>query len=143
MRQITQEGLNLVKAFEGFRSNIYLDSAGYSTIGYGRLLKKGEEYPIGITEAEASEFLQRDLCNACNGVIRLIEVPLKNNQFDALVDFTYNLGVGTLQHSTLRARLNRYDYNVYNEFLKYCYAGGVKSKGILRRRYAEANLYSL
>lgn len=88
--------------------------------------------------------LRNDLQTAANAIARLITRPLNDNQYSALLSFTYNLGGGTLQRSTLRKKCNRgEDDDVVIEFVKYCYAGGKKSLGLLRRRSAEAKLYML
>ena len=76
-------------------------------------------------------------------VLRLINVPLEDGQFDALVSFAYNLGGGALQRSTLRKKVNREHHElVPREFRKWVYAGGCKLRGLVRRRNAEADLYA-
>jgi lysozyme len=77
-------------------------------------------------------------------VCRLVKVPLTDGQFDALVSFTFNLGSGALQRSTLRRKVNREEHEeVPREFLRWVWAGGRKLKGLVRRRAAEADLYRL
>ncbi len=145
MRDSTNECVEVIKHFEGFKPKVYDDGAGYPTIGYGHKLKANEieDYKnIAITKQQAEEILRHDMRTAESAVDRLVKSPLKDNQFDALVCFTYNLGSGALQRSTLRQRLNRGDYEVHNEFLKYVLAGGKKSKGLLRRRKAEASIFA-
>jgi len=76
-------------------------------------------------------------------VLRLISVPLANGQFDALVSFTFNLGAGALQRSTLRHKVNREEHtDVPAEFIKWIWAGGKKLNGLVKRRKAEAEMYS-
>lgn len=143
-RHITQEGLNLIKDFEGFSESVYICPAGYPTIGYGHLVKKGENFPEEIGEEEAEELLRIDVKSAENSVIRLIgnRRKLSNGQFDALVSFVYNLGAGALQRSTLRQKCLRGDDEAAaHEFLKWCRAGGRVLNGLLKRRKAEAWLY--
>jgi lysozyme len=95
-----------------------------------------------ITEDEATEILVLDVAKAEKAVLRLITVPLSDGQFDALVSFTFNLGSGALQRSTLRRKVNREDHaEVPAEFLRWVWAGGKKLKGLIRRREAEAALY--
>ena len=145
MRHITENGLKLLKQFEGFSSKIYLDSAGLPTIGYGHLITSAEKhlYKNGTTEAEAMSLLKKDVAIAENAVAHLISVPLNNNQFDALVSFTFNLGSSALQRSTLRAKVNRQEHEqVPAEFMRWVYAGGKKLPGLIKRRKLEANLYS-
>jgi len=142
MRHITQEGLNLIKEFEGFEPTIYEDAAGYPTIGYGHLIRPGEKFPKRITKAQGEEILRQDVGVAERAVVRLINAPLSDGQFDALVSFTFNLGAGALQRSTLRRKVNREDHaHVPTEFMRWVWAGGRKLRGLIRRRSAEADLY--
>lgn len=144
MRHITHEGLNLIKRFEGFEPQIYLDAAGLPTIGYGHLLRPGEAemFKNGISEAAGEALLIKDVLLAEQAVLRLIKVPLTNGQFDALVSFTFNLGSGALQRSTLRRKVNREEHeDAPAEFMRWVWAGGRKLKGLVRRREAEAALY--
>lgn len=146
MRNITQNGLNLIKRFEGFEPEVYLDAAGLPTIGYGHLIRKGEHkmFENGISKVLAEELLAKDVQVAERAVLRLIDVPLTDGQFDALVSFTYNLGSGALQRSTLRRKVNREEHDeVPAEFMRWVWAGGRKLKGLARRREAEAVLYQI
>lgn len=145
MRHITQNGIALIKRFEGFKPHIYLDAAGLPTIGYGHLLRTGEAelFKNGITEAAAEALLIKDVLVAEKAVLRLITVELTNGQFDALVSFAFNLGGGALQRSTLRRKVNREEHHdVPTEFMKWVWVGGKKLKGLIRRRAAEASVYS-
>ena len=145
MRHITSNGLKLIKQFEGFSLTTYLDEVDLPTIGYGHLLKSHEiaAFKTGITEAQAEELLKQDVSIAESAVARLINVPLTDNQFDALVSFTFNIGAGALQRSTLRAKLNREEYwNVPHEMMRFVYAGDKKVPGLIMRRMAEIQLYS-
>jgi len=142
MRHITQEGIDLIKRFEGFSPTVYFCPAGYPTIGYGHVVKKGEDFSGGITQGEAEELLRLDAQIAERAVLRLITVPLTDGQFDALVSFTYNLGSGALQRSTLRRVINRQNHhNVPAQLMRWVWAGGRKLRGLVRRREAEAMLY--
>ena len=134
MRHITQDGLNLIKRFEGFEPEIYLDAAGLPTIGYGHLLRPGETemFKNGISEEAGVALLIKDVLVAERAVLRLIRVPLTNGQFDALVSFTFNLGSGALQRSTLRRKVNREEHeDVPAEFMRWVWAGGKKLRGVL------------
>ena len=142
MRQNNQAGIDLIKHFEGLRLHTYRCSAGILTIGYGCTNPKYAIIGNTITEQQAEQLLRNDLVNAQRSVARLISVPLTDNQYAALVSFVFNLGGGALQRSTLRQRINRGDYNVANEFGKWCYAGGKKLKGLQLRRQAEADLWN-
>jgi len=140
MRHVNQEGLNLIKSFEGFRGQVYLCQAGVPTIGCGHALLKGESFPNGVSREEAETILQKDLEKAERAVLRLTKVPLSNGEFDALVSFTFNLGSGAYQRSTLRMKVNRGE-DASSEFGKWIRAGGKISKGLVRRREAEKKLY--
>ena len=144
MRHITQAGLDLICHFEGFSPLIYLCPAGYPTIGYGHLITEAnkEQFLDGIDELEALDLLKTDVQKAERAVLRLINVPLTDGQFDALVSFAFNLGGGALQRSTLRRKVNRQEHSaVPTEFMKWVWAGGRKQKGLVRRRKAEARIY--
>lgn len=143
MRHVTEDGLRLIRRFEGFSAVPYLCPAGYLTVGYGHVVKNPAAFRQPITEDEATEILVLDIQKAEEAVLRLITVPLSDGQFDALVSFTFNLGSGALQRSTLRRKVNREDHaEVPAEFLRWVWAGGRKLKGLIRRREAEAALYN-
>ena len=144
MRHVTEAGLNLIKRFEGFSSTIYICPAGYPTTGYGHLVLEHEQdqFATGITQAEATELLRKDVRIAERAVLRLISVPLTDGQFDALVSFTFNLGAGALQRSTLRLKVNRGEHKgVPAELMKWVWAGGKRLPGLVRRRRMESNFY--
>ena len=144
MRHITQNGLDLIKRFEGFSRTVYFCPAGYPTIGYGHVVKDDEDFSAGIDEEKAEELLRQDAQIAERAVLRLINVPLTDSQFDALVSFTYNLGGGALQRSTLRRKINREEHaEVPEQFMRWVWAGGRKLKGLVRRRAAEVGLYTV
>jgi GH24 family phage-related lysozyme (muramidase) len=145
MRHITQAGIELIKRFEGFSHTVYICPADYPTIGYGHVVKpqEREQFASGITPEQAETLLRQDVQTAERAVLRLITVPLTDGQFDALVSFTFNLGAGALQRSTLRRKVNRGDHaNVPAELRKWVWAGGRKLKGLVKRREAEAVLYA-
>jgi len=142
MRHITQNGIDLIKRFEGFSRTVYFCPAGYPTIGFGHVVKPHEDFSAGIDEAQAEELLRQDAVIAERAVLRLISVPLTDGQFDALVSFTYNLGA--LQRSTLRRKINHEEHaEVPEQFMRWVWAGGRKLKGLIRRREAEALLYMI
>ncbi|MBU2039167.1 MAG: lysozyme [Gammaproteobacteria bacterium] len=141
MRHVTQDGIDLIKRFEGFSPTVYICPAGYPTIGYGHLVRSSESFnKIGETEAE--ELLRKDVESAERVVLRLVNVPLTDGQFDALVSFTFNLGAGALQRSTLRRKVNRQAHNeVPEQFMLWVWAGGRRLSGLVNRRTAEASFY--
>lgn len=144
MRHVTEEGLNLIKRFEGFSPTIYICPAGYPTIGYGHvvLAHEQDQFASSITQAEATELLRKDVRIAERAVLRLISVPLTDGQFDALVSFTFNLGAGALQRSTLRRKVNQGAHiDVPFEIIRWVYVAGVRLNGLIRRRRLEAIRY--
>lgn len=137
----SKKGIDLIKQFEGCRLQTYKCSAGVDTIGYGHT-GKDVQPAMKITETQAEVLLSGDLTFFENGVNKL-GLPLSQNQFDALVSFAFNLGLGNLQSSTLlkKARINPTDKSIRNEFNKWVNAGGKRIEGLVKRRAAEANLY--
>ncbi|MEW7978447.1 MAG: lysozyme [Candidatus Sedimenticola endophacoides] len=144
MRHITDEGLDLIKRFEGFSPSIYICPAGYPTIGYGHVVldEEKDQFGTGIDQKQGEDLLRRDAQVAERAVLRLIDVPLTDGQFDALVSFTFNLGGGALQRSTLRRKVNREEHEeVPAQFKRWVWAGGRRLKGLARRRAVEAAAY--
>lgn len=138
---IASSGLELIKTFEGLELNAYKDSVDVPTIGYGHT--KGVKMGQVITTDQAEQFLMKDVEKGEDAVNKLIKVPLNQNQFDALVSFTFNLGRGNFRKSTLRKVLNAGRYvEVPSQLTRWIYAGGEPLKGLLRRRQAEANLFT-
>ncbi|MDB4725928.1 lysozyme [bacterium] len=143
---INEAGLSIIKTFEGFSEAPYLCPAGIPTIGYGSTWdQEGNrvtmEHP-NITESGGQRLLDREVRHTELAVNSLILVALNENQFSALCSFTYNLGSGNLQSSTLRAKLNRGDYEGASaEFPKWRRAGGRILKGLVRRRAIERELF--
>ena len=130
----------LIKSFEGLELEAYLCPADIWTIGYGHTgnVKEGDS----ITKAEAEALLDKDLQTFRNGVKRLVKVPLNENQFGALVSFAYNLGLGSLQNSTLLKMLNAGDYTgSADQFLRWNKSGGKVLTGLVRRREAERAVF--
>jgi lysozyme len=139
----SEKGLALIKYFEGVRAKPYKCPAGYWTVGVGHLITRSSELPDSwdreLEPNEINEILKKDLVKFENGVLRLLH-PKQPTQFefDALVSFSFNLGLGCFQRSTVRSAFKRGDKKRAGEvLLKYCYAGGRKLKGLIRRRIAE------
>lgn len=163
-RRINVAGLELVKEFEGFHSRVfksgprreqlvpgggvtaYFDPVGVPTIGFGNIdsvTARDVDVKV-ITPLEAEKLLISDLKIAEDAVSNLIAVPLNDNEFSALVSFTFNLGKGALKDSTLRKRLNSGDNRVSianDEFRKWVLGGGQVLPGLVRRRQAERDLF--
>jgi lysozyme len=141
MRKITLEGLGLIKRFEGFSSTVYICPAGYPTIGYGHLVRDNEKFET-ISQEAAEVLLRIDVESAEHAVLRLIDIPLTDGQFDALVSFTFNLGAGAFQRSTLRRKVNRQAHGeVPEQLMRWVWAGGRRLNGLVRRRNSEAMRY--
>ena len=137
----SEEGLQLTEKFEGLRLTAYKDSVGVPTIGYGHT--RGVAMGMTCTQEQAEQWLQEDVQIAVDAVNRLVTVELTQNQFDALVDFTFNLGVGSLQRSTLLKLLNAGNYSgAAGEFKKWNKAGGQVLAGLTKRRQAERDLFN-
>lgn len=139
--RISQKGLNLIKEFEGLELKAYKDSVGVVTIGYG---STGPHVSMGmtITADQAEALLKNDVNRFEKGVMDLVTAPITQNQFDALVSFSFNLGLGNLKASTLLRKLNSLDYvGAANEFPRWNKAGGKVLAGLTRRREAEKKLF--
>lgn len=135
-------GLSLIRAFEGFSPVPYVCPAGFPTVGYGHVVQQGERFETPLS-AEAGEALLRvDLPRYEGAVCRLIEVPLADLCFDALVSFTFNLGEGALAASTLRRLVNAGRLvEAGPQFGRWVFAGTHKLPGLVRRRAAERALW--
>lgn len=136
----SQAGIDLIKRFEGFSAECYVCPAGKRTIGYGHVLAEGEAEQISAQEAEA--LLVKDIASAEEAVNRLVEVPLSQHQFDALVCLTYNIGNRAFSRSTLLRLLNNGDYMAAAaQFPRWVYASGKLLNGLRNRREAEQQLF--
>ena len=141
--KLSAEGLQLIKQQEGVRSRTYLDVAGFPTIGYGHRLIHPGSFPDGISEADAAEILAADVRDAEQAVGRVVGVPLTQGQFDALVDFCFNLGAGRLAKSTLLKVLNDGRYaDAAEQLLRWDQAGGQECPALKARRLAELVLWN-
>lgn len=137
---ISQEGLDLIKKFEGCELTAYQDSVDVWTIGYGHT--KGVEEGQEITQDEAEEMLASELDEYEGYINDLVECALEQCQFDALVAWVYNLGPTNLRSSTLLKRLNSDDLeDVPDQIKRWNKAGGKVLAGLVRRREAESLLF--
>lgn len=138
----SDRGIALIKEFEGFSPVIYLCPAGKPTIGYGHVIHN-ETIHAPINEEEAERLLLNDLNDRYEpDVLRLVSAELTQNQFDALVSFTYNLGASNLARSTLLKKLNAGDYALAaEEFERWDKCNGKPLAGLSRRRRAEKALF--
>ena len=144
--KINNSGLELIKTFEGFSSSPYLDPIGIPTIGFGSIWNDdGSSVTMSqpdLNEAEAESYLRREVRHIEERIGRLIQSELTDNMFSSLCSFTYNIGTGALQRSTMRMKLNRGWYEAAaEEFPKWRKAGGRVLQGLVRRRIAERSLF--
>ncbi len=140
-RRINQDGIDLIREYEGLHLTPYLCPGRIWTIGYGhtRTVRAG----MTITPAQADQLLNEDLGLFERAVSRLVTVPLNDNQFSALVCFTFNVGAGNFESSTLLKLLNRGWYEqVPAQLMRWNRANGEVFGGLYRRRAAEARLWN-
>jgi lysozyme len=141
--KLSAAAIELLKRSEGFRKRVYLDVAGVPTIGYGHRLLHPESFPDGVDEAQAAGILASDVRDAERAVERLVKRPLRQGQFDALVDFCFNLGEGRLAASTLLKVLNAGRYaDAVEQLLRWDCVGNEECPALKVRREAEAELWN-
>ena len=139
--KISIEGLSLIKKFEGCELNSYKCAAGVPTIGFGST--HGIEMGMSISKARAEELLLEDISKFEDIVDKSVTVALDQNQFDALVSWTFNLGGGNLNSSTMLKVINAGDYeDVPEQIKRWNKANGKVLEGLIRRREAEALLFA-
>jgi lysozyme len=148
MRQINEAALDLIKSFEKCVLQVYADQGGKPTCGFGHLVIDDDDLDMGdwITMAEADQFLEDDLEDACNAVMAAITCPLSDNQYGSACSLVYNTGEAPLK-GTFGNLLNSGDYeNAAKEILKWCHVNvngqEIISKGLVSRRQAEYNLFN-
>lgn len=133
---------SMIRNIEGFSSKVYRDVAGNPTIGFGHKVLPGEQFG-NLSQAEAGQLLSRDLAIAKDAVLRLVKVPLTNNQMSALTDFAYNVGQGNFAGSTLLKKLNAGDYaGAAAQFEQWNKAGGMIRGGLTTRRLGEEAMFN-
>ena len=138
--EMSRVGIELIKQFEGCRLKAYKDAVGVWTIGYGHTVDVKEG--IEISQHQAEVILEVDLREYEGYINKYVQVPLTQNQFDALVSWVYNLGVGNLRSSTMLRVLNEGKYSeVSYQIKRRNKAGGKVLRGLIRRREAEADLF--
>ena len=137
---MTQQGLDLIKKYEGLRLEAYKCPAGVWTIGYGHT--KGVIKGMKISKEEAETLLKQDVSIVELQVVNTVG-KLSDCKIDALVSFAYNVGIAAFRNSTLcrKVKANSDDPAIRNEFMKWIYAGGKKLQGLERRRKEEAEMY--
>lgn len=152
---MSEKGLQLLTDFEGFETEVYKDVAGLPTIGVGHLLTPSElssgkivingqsvEYVNGLTTQQVHDLLAQDLQRFDAAVNDNVTVALKQYQFDALVSFSFNVGVGAFTGSTLLKVLNQGKYDdVPAQLRRWVYSGGQKVRGLVNRREHEVQMW--
>lgn len=143
---MTNRCIELVKKFEGFSPKIYLCPAGYLTVGYGHVVIPSEREKFEgriITEQEAEKMLIEDLLKTEICVMKLLNYMLLHPYcYDALISFTFNVGIYAFRASTLRRKILSNQLNeAVEQFGRWVYAGGRKLNGLIRRRQAEKELF--
>ena len=155
--KVSDKAIEVIRHHEGVRSKPYRCPAKLWTIGVGHVLypdqgklplDQRDSYALrpednrSFTAQEIDGILRTDLARFEQGVGKLITVPLTQGMFDGLTSFAFNVGLGTLQRSTLRAKLNRNDKEgAAEELMKYCMAGGKILKGLQNRRIYERAMF--
>jgi lysozyme len=141
MRKTNAAGIALIKANEGLRLTPYRDVAELWTIGYGHKLNHAPDPNWQISEQDAEDILRRDLELFETGVSKMVTVPLTDNQFAALVAFTFNVGLGAFSKSTMLRLLNEGSPAVAHEFDRWNKVDGNVVLGLVHRRQAEKDLF--
>ena len=155
--KVSQKCIDNIKKDEGVRQRPYQCPALLWTVGVGHVIdpnhakvplaqRKALPIPAGwdrvVSMEEIDEILRKDLARFEQGVSRLITAPLTQGQFDALVSFSFNVGLGNLQNSTLRMKVNRGDYEgAAEQFLVWTKAGGKVLAGLVKRRTHEKEMF--
>lgn len=149
--KISDKGLKFIADHEGFSPCLYDDVAGHCTVGYGHLVHKGPcdgrstefDFKAGLTPARALELLRKDASLAEATVNRLVKVPLTQERFDALVSFTFNVGPGAFEGSTVLREVNAGHWNMVPPALEmWRKAGGKVVEGLARRRKLEGAAFA-
>lgn len=143
--RMTEEGLALIREWEGFRGRAYRDAVGIWTIGFGHTSMAGapEVSPgLEISHAQAEKILAHDVETFARGVASAVTATLSDNEFSALVSFAYNVGLGNFRSSSVLKALNAGDRAAVPRRLQlWVKAGGRTLPGMVKRRAAEAALF--
>jgi lysozyme len=154
--QVDRSGLEFIRAREGLETHAYPDSGGAPTIGIGHLLTRAERtsgklvirgqtvrYRDGLTEAQCYNLLEQDMLVPARAVNAAVKVPLTQNQFNALVDFAFNVGDTAFRESTLLKLLNQKQYDAIPEQMRrWVHDNGIRVPGLVNRREKEIALWN-
>ena len=140
--KISQRGIDFIKQWEKYKSKPYDDGYGTMTIGYGHAIQEGEDWE-SLTEEEAYVLLLSDIAVAEGDIAKLVKVRLNQNQYDAVVSFFYNVGATKIAASTeTLPDLNAGRFDEFaDDLLSWRKSGGKISRGLIRRRAAERELF--
>jgi lysozyme len=145
--RMSPQGLARIRAREGYIGKVYDDGAGNRTVGYGHMLRAGESFPGGLTATQAEELLARDVDRVVSPVLDRINIPLTQNQVDAIGSFTFNVGPGNVTRSIL-PNLNVGNHQgVLASMFKFIFGKNQRTgervtlRGLLKRRQEEIALY--
>ena len=139
---VSEAGVTMVQAFEGYSPFVYKDTAGYDTIGNGHLIIKGEHFQVPLLPEQATDLLKKDMAISQRAVNKYVLVDLWQSQFDALNSWTFNLGSGKLRDSTMLKYVNAgRDDDVPTQMNRYVLSGGKRTPGLVVRREAEGVMY--
>ena len=138
--KVSDNGIDILIQFEGFRNKAYLDSVGVPTIAWGHT--KGVKLGMKCDEEQGEKWLKEDIEPLENYLNTIPELDTQG-KFDACVDFCYNLGIGNFKSSTLLKKIKNKasDNEICKQFRRWVYAGGKKLTGLVRRREAECELW--
>lgn len=140
--RISLNGINLIKKFEGLKLNAYQDIIGVWTIGYGHVGPEAYRGAV-IDDDRATDLLHLDLRKFEDGINAFVKVELNQNQFDALVSFCYNVGLGNFQKSSMLKAINIKDFaKAATQFPLWANAGGKKIPTLVKRRAEEQALFT-
>lgn len=144
MMHASREGLEFISRFEGLSLSPYKCPANYWTVGYGHRIREGEEdlFKGLASQEDAIKLLQLDVRDAEQAVNACVQIPLTQNQFDALVSLVFNIGSGNFKKSILRVVINKQDRPaISRHWLQWRMAGGKVLAGLERRRKEELRLF--
>lgn len=141
--RLSASGLKHIKNSEGFRAKPYVCTGGKLTVGYGHAIKPGEDHlKDGVTREQAEALLLNDVKIAEAAVSRAVKVPLTQNQVDALISFTFNLGANNFFKSTLLQMVNNRQFkNAADQFMRWIHSGGKETPGLVKRRKLEREMF--
>jgi lysozyme len=157
--KLSEQGLQMLTILEGSRPNLYLDSVGLPTIGVGHLLSTGERvsgfisisgrlvnYRRGLSDQQVIDLLEEDVSefeDSLNSFLRLHNICLAQHQFDAIIMWMFNVGIGAANKSTLYVRLSQKELSaIPKELAKWVRAGGRRLAGLINRRNYEIDLFT-